>query len=52
VCHALLQVAKNEDSRKCLMLLGAILETPELVDRLTEVLKPEKTAVAKAGDAL
>jgi transcriptional regulator with XRE-family HTH domain len=52
VCHALLQVAKNEDSRKCLMLLGAILETPELVDRLTEVLKPEKTAVAKAGEAL
>jgi transcriptional regulator with XRE-family HTH domain len=38
--HALLQVAKNRDSRKCLVLLGAILETPELVERLTEVLKP------------
>ena len=44
VCHALLQLAKHEDSRKCLVLLGAILETPSLVDRLTEVLKPEKTA--------
>ncbi len=51
ICHALVQLAKHADSRKCLVLLGAILETPELVDRLMEVLKPEK-AVAKAGDAL
>jgi transcriptional regulator with XRE-family HTH domain len=50
ICNALLQLAKNEDSRKCLVLLTAILETPELVDRLLEVLKPEK-AHAKAGDA-
>jgi transcriptional regulator with XRE-family HTH domain len=41
VCHALLEVAKHEDSRRCLVLLGAILETPSLVDRLTEVLRPE-----------
>ena len=52
VCHALLQVAKNADSRKCIILLGAILETPELVDRLMEVLKPEKSKDAKAGDTL
>ncbi len=52
ICHALLQVAKNADSRKCIMLLGAILETPELVDRLMEVLKPEKTSEAKAGEVL
>jgi transcriptional regulator with XRE-family HTH domain len=38
---ALLAVAKHRDTRKCLVLLGAILETPELVERLTEVLKPE-----------
>jgi len=37
---ALLDVAKHHDTRKCLVLLGAILETPELVERLTEVLKP------------
>jgi transcriptional regulator with XRE-family HTH domain len=37
---ALLDVAKHRDSRKSLVLLGAILETPELVERLTEVLKP------------
>ncbi len=42
VCHALLELAKHEDSRKCLVLLGAILETPSLVDRLIEVLKPER----------
>lgn len=44
--HALLQVAKHPDSRKCLILLGAILETPELVERLTEVLKPNGAAGA------
>ncbi len=42
VCHALLELAKHADSRKCLVLLGAILETPSLVDRLIEVLKPER----------
>jgi transcriptional regulator with XRE-family HTH domain len=44
VCHSLLQLAKHEDSRKCLVLLSAILETPNLVDRLMEVLKPERAA--------
>jgi transcriptional regulator with XRE-family HTH domain len=52
VCHALLQLAKHDDSRKCLVLLGAILETPELVDRLTEVLSPDKANKAKAGETL
>jgi transcriptional regulator with XRE-family HTH domain len=49
VCHALLQLAKHEDSRKCLVLLGAILETPNLVDRLMEVLKPERAAKSASG---
>lgn len=48
VCHALLQVAKHEDSRKCLVLLGAILETPNLLDRLLEVLKPERAKSSAA----
>jgi transcriptional regulator with XRE-family HTH domain len=47
--HALLQVAKHKDSRKALVLLGAILETPELVERLTEVLKPEPPANGRKG---
>jgi transcriptional regulator with XRE-family HTH domain len=38
--HALLAVARHTDSRRCLMLLGAILENPGLAERLMEVLKP------------
>ena len=38
VRDALLKLAKHPDTRKCLALVGAILETPELVDRLLEVL--------------
>ena len=41
VSHALIELAKHDDSRKCLRLLAAILETPQLVDRLLQVLKPE-----------
>ncbi len=40
VSHALLEVARHEDSRRCLILLGAILETPRLAERLLQVLKP------------
>ena len=40
--RALLDIARHEDSRRCLALLGAILDTPGLVDRLLQVLKPEK----------
>ena len=38
--HAMLLIARHRDTRKCVVLLGAILEAPELVDRLSEVLKP------------
>ena len=44
VSRALLSLAKHEDSRKCLLLLEAILETPGLAERLFEVLKPESAA--------
>ncbi|MBZ5524165.1 MAG: helix-turn-helix domain-containing protein [Acidobacteriia bacterium] len=40
VSRALLNVAKHEDSRRCLTLLDAILETPQLVERLLHVLRP------------
>ncbi len=39
--HALLAIAKHNDSRTCLVLLANILENPGLADRLMEVLKPE-----------
>ena len=42
VSAALLRVARNEDSRKCLILLGAILELPDLADRLLQVLSPRR----------
>ena len=40
VSHSLLHLARHADSRKCLVLLDGILETPELAERLFEVLKP------------
>ena len=49
VRHALLQMARHEDSRRCLILLGAILETPKLADRLLEVLKPGSGAMGAAA---
>jgi len=38
--HALLTLARHEQSRDCLLLLEAILETPGLMPRLLEVLRP------------
>ncbi len=38
--QALLTVARHEDSRMCIVLLGAILDNPGLADRLLQVLKP------------
>ncbi len=40
VSSALLELARHEDSRKCLVLLEAILQTPGLADRLMSVLNP------------
>jgi len=40
VSQALLHLARRDDSRQCLVLLDAILETPGLAERLFEVLKP------------
>ena len=40
--EALLKMARHDDTRKCILLLAAVLETPELVDRLWEVLKPKE----------
>ncbi len=40
--RALLAISKHKDSRGCLLLLESVLETPELAERLMEVLRPEK----------
>src|SRR5690348_1474317 len=49
VAQALLDVAKHSDSRKCIVLLGAILETPDLVDRLLHVLRPHSAHIKGDG---
>jgi transcriptional regulator with XRE-family HTH domain len=38
--HALLTLARHEQSRECLLLLESILETPGLMPRLLDVLRP------------
>ena len=41
LCHALLALAKHDDSRQCLLLLESILGTPQLADRLLTLLRPQ-----------
>lgn len=49
--HALLTLARHEQTRECLLLLESILETPGLMPRLLEVLRPEAaTANDEAED--
>jgi transcriptional regulator with XRE-family HTH domain len=45
LCQSLLTLANHDDSRRCLLLLEAVLKTPSLVDRLFQVLKPEATTI-------
>ena len=41
VSEVLLKAAREKDTRRCFLLLGAILETPGLSERLLEALRPE-----------
>jgi transcriptional regulator with XRE-family HTH domain len=41
LCRALLSLARHPESRRCLLLLEAILATPSLAERLLELLRPE-----------
>jgi transcriptional regulator with XRE-family HTH domain len=45
--RALLTVARHENSRRCLLLLESVLETPRLAERLLEALRPEMAGPAK-----
>jgi len=47
LCKALRAVALYEDSRRCLLLLESILETPVLMERLLEILRPSVTEAPK-----
>jgi transcriptional regulator with XRE-family HTH domain len=42
--RALLAISRHKDSRRCLLLLESILETPSLSERLLELLRPEEGA--------
>jgi len=44
VSNVLIKAAREKDTRRCLLLLGAILDTPGLADRLLEALRPEVAA--------
>src|SRR6266849_6340386 len=44
VSEVLIKAAREKDTRRCLLLLGAILDTPGLAERLLEALKPELMA--------
>jgi transcriptional regulator with XRE-family HTH domain len=46
--RALLAVSRHKDSRRCLLLLESILETPSLSERLLEVLRPEEASLPAA----
>jgi transcriptional regulator with XRE-family HTH domain len=41
VHEALIKLAMHPDTRRCLSLVGAILDTPDLAQRLLQVLRPE-----------
>ncbi len=50
LAQALLKVARHDDTRRCLLLLAAILETPDLVERLWEALEPG--SVGESNDSV
>lgn len=47
--EVLIKAAREKDTRKCMLLLGAILDTPGLADRLLEALHPHSGANGHAG---
>jgi hypothetical protein len=50
VSEVMIKAAREKDTRRCFILLGAILDTPELADRLLEALKPAHASRAKDRD--
>lgn len=47
---ALLTLARHERTRECLLLLESILETPGLMPRLSEVLRPKAESAKASGN--
>jgi transcriptional regulator with XRE-family HTH domain len=49
ISDVMIRCAREKDTRRCLLLLGAIIETPGLADRLLEALRPELVASGGSG---
>jgi len=47
VSNVLIKAAREKDTRRCFLLLGAILDTAGLADRLLDALRPELAAGEK-----
>jgi transcriptional regulator with XRE-family HTH domain len=50
VADVLMKAARQKDTRKCILLLGAILDTPGLAERLLEALRPQGEADGRTGN--
>jgi transcriptional regulator with XRE-family HTH domain len=50
VSEAMIKAAREKDTRRCFVLLGAILETPGLAERLLDTLKPQGQKEARARE--
>lgn len=50
VADVLMKAARQKDTRKCILLLGAILDTPGLAERLLEALRPHGEADGRTGN--
>ncbi|MGI4827069.1 MAG: hypothetical protein ACRYFU_02615 [Janthinobacterium lividum] len=49
LAQAMRTLARHEDSRRCLLLLESILETPQLADRLFDLLRPSELGTGGNG---
>src|SRR5947209_10115988 len=49
VSNVLIKAAREKDTRRCLLLLGAILDTPGLAERLLEALQPRAGGNGRNG---
>ncbi len=50
VSDVMIKAAREKDTRQCFILLGAILDTPGLADRLLEALKPSAARTRTSGE--
>lgn len=49
VSEVMIKAAREKDTRRCFLLLGAVLDTPGLADRLLEALRPESSRSRQEG---